>query len=263
MSMYHIDPKRCSEHNRPTHTAERPTSRSGRTTKRSKTVLCMSHLYFFYLSRFGCHVSVVLRHHRRQLHFHLGLLLAGRRLLLLVQLRRLPGLLCKALNALRQRSTLLDKEHNAGGAVVCGGARWAGDTVWTCIQDFPRIIRCVPSSWHLQVCRGGAQIDTTYGLGTRHVSPTAPGLAPTPNLPRKSCPRVAIYLTPEAEHTIALLCRTFFSWSSFAFATASAAFVLMESISTALVCVTSWSSSLRFFIVAPNAPTSWCCSTKP
>lgn len=61
------------------------------------------------------------------------------------------------------------------------------------------------------------------------------------------------------EHTAALLCRTFFSWSSFAFATASAAFVLMESISTALVCVTSWSSSLRFFIVAPSAPTSWCC----
>lgn len=87
--------------------------------------------------------------------------------------------------------------------------------------------------------------------------------APTQNLTTVVMLRIVECLTPGRNiRYTALLCRTFFSWSSFAFATASAAFVLMESISTALVCVTSWSSSLRFFIVAPNAPTSWCCSTK-
>lgn len=60
-----------------------------------------------------------------------------------------------------------------------------------------------------------------------------------------------------AQRPAKLFLFTFFSWSSFAFATASAAFVLMESISTAFVCVTSWSSSLRFLIVAPSALTSW------
>lgn len=85
-------------------------------------VLWMSHLYFFYLSRFSRHVSVVLPHHRRQLDFHLGLLLAGCRLLLLVQLRRLSGLLCEALNALGQRSTLPDRKQTKQTMWLCVAA---------------------------------------------------------------------------------------------------------------------------------------------